>query len=93
MDPLVGIPGYIAELAAASGNNPELLLQHLLLVRQHYNPVPPTAVEQLAERLTVPAAQVRAVIDFYAFMHPAPRGDSRDAHSWSSADYPGGARP
>lgn len=69
------IRGFVAESLARHGRAPEHLLQHLIGIQHQFSHVPATAVHALAEELGVTRAQVRAAIDFYAFLHEESRGD------------------
>ena len=60
---------WARELATADGNRPQQLLQHLYALQQRYAHVPPAAQDQLASRLGLTRAEVRAVVGFYAFLN------------------------
>ncbi len=64
---------FVLELLS-SNHASDRLLQHLCAIQLEYSHIPQAAVSQLAEQLSVPAAQIYAVIDFYAFLHRKARG-------------------
>ncbi|MEA3278081.1 MAG: NADH-ubiquinone oxidoreductase-F iron-sulfur binding region domain-containing protein [Pseudomonadota bacterium] len=69
------VAGFVAESLQQRGRNPEHLLQHLIAVQHRYSFVPDVAVRLLVGDLGVTHSQVRAAIDFYAFLHERSRGD------------------
>jgi [NiFe] hydrogenase diaphorase moiety large subunit len=69
------VTGFVAGLLADRGGDPEHLLQHLIAIQHELSHVPETAIERLAAELGVTRTQIRAAIDFYAFLHASPRGD------------------
>jgi [NiFe] hydrogenase diaphorase moiety large subunit len=75
-DPSIGqVTEFVAESLARHGRNPDYLLQHLIALQHRFSHVPATAVDLLATELGVTRTQIRAAIDFYAFLHETPRGD------------------
>jgi len=50
------------------------LLQYLCQIQHQLNCIPAAAISQLAGALQISAAEVRGVIEFYAFLHEQPRG-------------------
>ena len=50
------------------------LLQYLCQIQHQLNCIPAAAISQLAGALEISAAEVRGVIEFYAFLHEQPRG-------------------
>lgn len=66
--------GFVADSLARRGRDPELLLQHLIAVQRCFSFVPEEAVAALADALGVTRTQIRAAVDFYAFLHERPRG-------------------
>jgi [NiFe] hydrogenase diaphorase moiety large subunit len=81
-----------AELVSGQGSDPHLLLQHLYEIQYRHSFIPPDAVDELAQALAMPAAQIRGVIDFYAFLHQSPRGDYDILFSDSITDHMLGSR-
>ena len=69
------IENFVNELLTATENAPELLLQDLCAIQQHYSYIPENAVEILAGKLNLPAVQIYGVIDFYSFLHRQARGN------------------
>jgi [NiFe] hydrogenase diaphorase moiety large subunit len=73
------ISKQVAELIAESldrrGCDPTRLLQHLIAVQHRFSHVPDAAVDALVTAIGVTRTQIRAAIDFYAFLHERPRGD------------------
>ncbi len=66
----------IAELIAGFERRQDLLLQHLIEIQHLRSWVSPDAIQLLSDHLQVPANQIAAVVDFYAFLHrSAPRGE------------------
>lgn len=59
---------------ARLGHRPEHVLQHLIALQQRFSYVPEAGIAALTEALDVTRAQCLAAIDFYAFLHRAPRG-------------------
>jgi [NiFe] hydrogenase diaphorase moiety large subunit len=59
---------------AALGWGPEMVLQHLIALQQRFSHIPAPAIDRLVERVGVTRAQIRAAVDFYAFLHLRPRG-------------------
>ena len=68
------LENFVFELLSGSGNAADRLLQYLCSLQQTYSHIPEAAVSQLARQLSIPAAQIFAVIDFYTFLHRKARG-------------------
>jgi [NiFe] hydrogenase diaphorase moiety large subunit len=68
------VAGFVADLLARRGNNARDLLQYLIEVQHVFSYVPEAAVDALATELGVTRTQIRAAVDFYAFLHDRPRG-------------------
>ena len=47
----------------------------LRAVQAHYSYVPASAIEYLATHLKLPISQVKGCVEFYSFLHLAPRGE------------------
>lgn len=86
------VPGYVANLTAADGDQPRRLLQYLWRIQRRYNYIPESAVAELAQRLDLPLAHIRGVIGFYVFLHETPRGDFDILFSDSITDHMLGSR-
>ena len=69
------IESFISERLSDAGTGPDLLLQHLCAIQQHFSSIPEHAVELLASNLNMPAVQIYGVVDFYTFLHRDARGD------------------
>lgn len=69
------VAGFVAESLVRRGRDPEHLLQHLIAVQHRFSHVPDLAVVTLAAELGVTRTQIRAAVDFYAFLHDELRGD------------------
>jgi len=69
------VNGFIADSLAIRGSDPEHLLQYMIAIQQVFSCVPEAAINQLSAVLGVTRTQIRAAIDFYAFLHARPRGD------------------
>jgi len=67
--------GFVADSLADTGRTPERLLQHLIAIQRRFACVPDAAVDKLAVELAVTRSQIRAAIDFYAFLHHDYRGE------------------
>lgn len=68
------------------------LLQYLFFIQHEYSYVPQQAIELLTDKLNVSRAQVRAVIEFYAFLHSEPQGRFTILFSDSITDHMLGSR-
>jgi [NiFe] hydrogenase diaphorase moiety large subunit len=64
----------IAPVGAAHQAQRANLLQYLCQIQHQLNCIPAAAISQLAGALQISAAEVRGVIEFYAFLHEQPRG-------------------
>ena len=69
------LESFVSALASATGHGAERLLQYLCSLQFQYSYIPKAAIQLLADRLQIPAAEIKAVIDFYAFLHLEPRGE------------------
>jgi len=65
---------FLQTLAAQYGNQATHLLAILRAVQARYQHIPETAIEQLADLLSIPRTQILAVVEFYSFLHLQPRG-------------------
>jgi [NiFe] hydrogenase diaphorase moiety large subunit len=63
------------------------LLQILRDIQSEFHYVPKAAIEQLAELLHIPRTQIIAVVEFYSFLHLAPRGQYELLISDSITDH------
>ena len=70
----VQVSHVVARSIARFGIAPDSILQHLIELQQAFSYVPESAVAQLVQAIDVTAAQIRAAVDFYAFLHASPRG-------------------
>ena len=72
-----------------TGDQPEttLLLQYLCNIQREYSHIPEEAVQSLATKLNVPAAQVKGVIAFYSFLHLIAQGEFEILFSDSITDH------
>jgi [NiFe] hydrogenase diaphorase moiety large subunit len=50
------------------------LLQMLRQIQTRYHYIPEAAIEQLSEVLSIPRTQIISAVEFYSFLHLAPRG-------------------
>jgi [NiFe] hydrogenase diaphorase moiety large subunit len=69
------------------------LLQYLCSIQLKHSHTPNAAVSLLAEQLSIPTAQIYAVIDFYAFLHRKARGNFDIYFSDNITDRMLGSRP
>jgi len=69
------LSGFISDSLARRGSDPQHLLQHLIAVQCRFGFVPDVAVDALSVELGVTRSQIRAAVDFYAFLHDRYRGD------------------
>jgi [NiFe] hydrogenase diaphorase moiety large subunit len=69
------LEGIIEGLLSETDNAPDRLLQYLCTIQYLYSHVPATAVQLLADRLKIPAAEIFGVVVFYSFLHRKARGD------------------
>jgi [NiFe] hydrogenase diaphorase moiety large subunit len=65
---------FIQELTEKYHHQATYLLQMLREVQSRYQYVPEGAIEQLAEQLHIPRTRIVSVVEFYSFLHLAPRG-------------------
>jgi len=66
---------FISDSLASRGSDPQHLLQHLIAVQHRFGFVPDVAIDALSVELGVTRSQIRAAVDFYAFLHDRYRGD------------------
>ncbi|HET7202442.1 MAG TPA: NADH-ubiquinone oxidoreductase-F iron-sulfur binding region domain-containing protein [Steroidobacteraceae bacterium] len=59
------------------GSQPTRLVQVLREIQEHYNWLPPAALDRTAQRLALPIARVRGVAAFYDFLATQPTGAFR----------------
>ena len=64
----------VRRIAARYGDDPRQLLQMLRAVQATWSWIPPHAIALLAAHLQVPPGEVRGIVEFYSFLHLAPRG-------------------
>lgn len=65
---------FIAAMSDNSGLQPERLLQYLYDIQQEFGCIPPDSIAQLAHKLALSETHIRAVCEFYSFLHTgAPR--------------------
>jgi [NiFe] hydrogenase diaphorase moiety large subunit len=69
------VTAFVLESIVRGGCRPEHLLQHLIAVQHRFSHVPDAAASVIVRELGVTRTQVRAAVDFYAFLHDRPRGD------------------
>ncbi|WP_330178073.1 NAD(P)H-dependent oxidoreductase subunit E [Candidatus Vondammii sp. HM_W22] len=62
------------ELLKQWNENPHNLLQILIGLQQTFQHIPATAIELLAEKLSLSYATIKGIISFYSFLHLEPRG-------------------
>jgi [NiFe] hydrogenase diaphorase moiety large subunit len=68
------LENFVFELLSGGDNASDRLLQYLCSLQQKYSHIPEPAVSLLARQLSIPTAQIFAVVDFYAFLHRTARG-------------------
>jgi [NiFe] hydrogenase diaphorase moiety large subunit len=68
------VASFVAESLQRLNPVPEHLLQHLIAVQHRFSFVPDAAVDVLSREIGVTRTQIRAAVDFYAFLHESPRG-------------------
>ncbi len=64
----------LTAIAARYNNQPHCVLQMLRQVQATYSYVPEEAIQFYAKHLDLPISQVRGCVEFYSFLHQAPRG-------------------
>jgi [NiFe] hydrogenase diaphorase moiety large subunit len=74
MPPSDQVARFVAESLGRHGRNPEQLLQNLIAVQHRFSHVPDAAADYLAVELGVTRTDIRAAVEFYAFLHKRPRG-------------------
>lgn len=72
--------------------NPALLLQYLIRIQAEFHYIPGVDIARLSSALEIPASEIRAVIDFYNFLHLSPRGKYHILFSDSITDHMLGSR-
>ncbi|MEZ5536776.1 MAG: NAD(P)H-dependent oxidoreductase subunit E [Thiolinea sp.] len=82
----------ITQLQAKPGSEPHSLLQYLIHIQHKFSHISQQAIDVLVNKLGVTEAQVRGVIDFYAFLHHTPRGQYNILVSDSITDHMLGSR-
>ncbi len=65
---------FLQTLAAQHSNQATHLLAMLRAVQARYQHIPETAIEELADLLSIPRTQILGVVEFYSFLHLQPRG-------------------
>jgi [NiFe] hydrogenase diaphorase moiety large subunit len=68
------ISAAVERSLARLGRRPDAVLQHLIALQQAFSFVPDEGIGLLVQALDVTRAQMLAAVDFYAFLHLAPRG-------------------
>jgi [NiFe] hydrogenase diaphorase moiety large subunit len=68
------ISAAVERSLARLGRRPDAVLQHLIALQQAFSFVPDEGIGLLVQALDVTRAQILAAVDFYAFLHLAPRG-------------------
>ena len=61
-------------LLSYTDESPDLLLQHLCSIQNHYSHIPEEALQLLSEHLKIPRTEIVSMIYFYAFLHMRDRG-------------------
>ena len=86
----------VEAITASAGDSPDAgrlhLLQYLCQIQQQLSYIPGPAITLLADRLQMPAAEIRGVIGFYSFLHEQARGDYDILLSDSITDHMLGSR-
>ena len=92
MDKFDSLDTFIGQLTGSATADPGQLLQYLYEIQYRYSCIPARAVELLAVRLGMPSARITGVIDYYSFLHKAPRGEFDILFSDSITDHMLGSR-
>lgn len=66
---------FIDELLSETNDAPDLLLQYLVKIQNHYSHIPQAALTQLSGRLNIPVVEIISIVYFYSFLHTRARGD------------------
>ena len=82
-----GLGEYISEVTEQHKRDPLELLQILRQVQSRYSCVSSEAMEHVAAELGVSLGQVRGAVEFYSFLHTAPRGQYEILLSDSITDH------
>jgi len=69
------ISRFVSRLLSSTDDAPDLLLQHLCSIQNHYSHIPEEAVQLLSERLHISRVEIVSIVYFYAFLHMHNRGD------------------
>ncbi len=85
-------PEVVYDQLAAYNRDPGMVLQMLRGIQLARNVIGPTDLEVLAESLNLPKAKIKALIDFYSFLHDSPRGSYDVYFSDSITDHMLGSR-
>ena len=72
--------------------DPSYLLQYLIHLQQRLSCIPSASVAVLVSHLGLTRAHIESVIDFYGFLHHAPRGDYDILFSDNITDRMGGSQ-
>ncbi|NOZ37636.1 MAG: NADP oxidoreductase, partial [Gammaproteobacteria bacterium] len=70
----------------------DLLLQYLIDIQQAESFISGEAVNRLSSDLSIPAAQIKSVIEFYSFLHSRARGHFNILFSDNISDQMAGSR-
>ena len=84
---------FIQDLAETNHYLPTRLLHLLREIQARYHHIPSSAIEQLAELLTISRTHIIGVIEFYSFFHLTPRGHYELLVSDSITDHMVGKIP
>jgi len=70
----------------------DLLLQYLIDIQHTHSFISTSAIQSLSHDLSIPAAQINSVIQFYSFLHSSPRGHFNILFSDNITDQIAGSR-
>ncbi|VAX13063.1 NAD-reducing [NiFe] hydrogenase HoxFUYH(E), subunit alpha (HoxF) [hydrothermal vent metagenome] len=70
----------------------DLLLQYLIDIQQAESFISAEAIQRLSTDLSIPAAQIKSVIEFYSFLHTRARGHFNILFSDNISDQMAGSR-
>ena len=65
---------YVSDTLLAGSCDKTSLLQYLVQLQTTYRHIPSEAISALSRSLDLPENEIRGVIEFYSFLHLAPRG-------------------
>ena len=82
----------VSDLLAEFHRDPGMVLQILRRLQIARNVITDSDVETIAESLNLPRTKIRALIDFYSFLHSSPRGQYDIYFSDSITDHMLGSR-